>query len=69
MLMGTTPIASRTEGIPEILEGIPAEKYMFTPGEAGELAEKIEDITSLSREELLDASNHLQELTIRMFNV
>ncbi|MGC9107626.1 MAG: glycosyltransferase family 4 protein [Infirmifilum sp.] len=68
-LLGTIPIASRTGGIPEILEGTPVEKYMFTPGDAGELAGKIEDISSLSPEELLDVGSRLRELTIKKFNV
>ncbi|MGB9828204.1 MAG: glycosyltransferase family 4 protein [Thermosphaera sp.] len=68
-LLGTIPIASRTGGIPEILEGTPAEKYMFTPGEAGELAGKIEEVSSLSPEELLDVGSRLRELTIKKFDV
>ncbi|MGC9106841.1 MAG: glycosyltransferase family 4 protein [Infirmifilum sp.] len=69
MLMGTLPIASRTGGIPEILEGTPTEKYMFTPGEAGELAEKIEDITSLSPGEIAEISIQLKENMWSKFNV
>ncbi|MGC9106847.1 MAG: glycosyltransferase family 4 protein [Infirmifilum sp.] len=64
-LLGTIPIASRTGGIPEILEGTPAEKYMFTPGEAGELVEKIEDITSLSPEEIISVGAKLREDMLR----
>jgi len=67
-LLGTIPIASRTGGIPEILEGTPAEKYMFTPGEAGELAKKIENIILLSREEVLDIGTRLREHAIKIFN-
>lgn len=67
-LLGTIPIASRTGGIPEILEGTLAEKYMFTPGEAGELAKKIEDIMLLPREEVLDIGTRLRQHAIKIFN-
>jgi glycosyltransferase involved in cell wall biosynthesis len=35
MLMGTIPVASRVGGVPEIVEGTPAEEYMFTQGMRG----------------------------------
>jgi glycosyltransferase involved in cell wall biosynthesis len=60
-LLGTIPIASRIGGIPEILEETPAEKYMFVHGEVGELVEKIEDIMSLSSDEITSIGEKLRK--------
>jgi glycosyltransferase involved in cell wall biosynthesis len=44
-LLGTVPVASRVGGVPEIVEGTPAEEYLFAPGSAEEFAERMEALT------------------------
>ena len=68
MLMGTIPVASRVGGVPEIVEGTPAEEYMFTPGDAGELLDRVEKLVSQPREAIVDTGMKLREHALRLFN-
>jgi glycosyltransferase involved in cell wall biosynthesis len=68
MLTGTMPVASRVGGVPEIVEGTPAEEYMFTPGDAGELLDRVEKLVSQPREAIVDAGMKLREHALRLFN-
>jgi glycosyltransferase involved in cell wall biosynthesis len=68
MLTGTIPVASRVGGVPEIVEGTPAEEYMFTPGDAGELLDRVEKLVSQPREAIVDAGMKLREHALRLFN-
>jgi glycosyltransferase involved in cell wall biosynthesis len=56
MLTVTIPIASRVSAVPEIVKGTPAEEYMFTPGDVGELLDKVEKLVSQPREAIVDTS-------------
>jgi glycosyltransferase involved in cell wall biosynthesis len=68
MLTGTIPIASRVGAVPEIVKGTPAEEYMFTPGDVGELLDKVEKLVSQPREAIVDAGMKLREHALRLFN-
>jgi glycosyltransferase involved in cell wall biosynthesis len=68
MLTGTIPVASRVGGVPEIVEGTPAEEYMFTPGDAGEFLDRVEKLVSQPREAIVDAEIKLREHALRLFN-
>jgi len=68
MLMGTLPIASKVGGIPEIVGGTYAERLLFTPGCPEEMADKIEVVLSLSRDQLVDAGFKLREATLKRFS-
>jgi len=68
MAMGTIPIASRIGGIPEIVKGTYAEKMMSTPGNPEEMADKMEEIMSLSKEQLINIGTDLRENVVKKFN-
>ncbi|ADY01289.1 glycosyltransferase (type 1) [Vulcanisaeta moutnovskia 768-28] len=68
MLMGTLPIASRTGGVPEIVEGSPAQDYLFKSGNEYELADKIEKIISLGKEDVIEIGHRLREHVLRKFD-
>jgi glycosyltransferase involved in cell wall biosynthesis len=68
MLMGTMPVASRVGGVPEIVEGSPAEEYLFTPGDVNEFVDKIEALLSLSKESIVDAGTKLRKHVLRLFD-
>jgi glycosyltransferase involved in cell wall biosynthesis len=68
MLMGTLPVASRVGGIPEIVEGTYAERLMFTSGCFEEMADRMETVLSLSRDQLIDVGFKLREVTLKRFN-
>jgi glycosyltransferase involved in cell wall biosynthesis len=68
MLTGTIPVASRVGGVPEIVKGTPAEEYMFTPGDARELLDRVEKLVSQPREAIVDAGIKLREHALRLFN-
>jgi len=68
MAMGTIPIASRIGGISEIVKGTYAEKMMFIPGNVDEFIERMKEILSSSREQLLDVGASLREEVLKRFN-
>jgi glycosyltransferase involved in cell wall biosynthesis len=68
MLMGTLPIASRTGGVPEIVEGSPAQDYLFEPGDEHGLTDKMEEVISLGKENVIEIGYKLREHTLRKFN-
>jgi glycosyltransferase involved in cell wall biosynthesis len=68
MLTGTIPVASRVGGVPEIVEGTPAEEYTFTPGNAEEPLDRVEKLISQHREAIVDAGMKLREHALRQFN-
>ena len=68
MAMGTLPIASRIGGIPEIVKGTYAERLMFTPGCYEEMADRMETVLSLSRDQLVDVGFKLREVTLKRFD-
>ena len=68
MLTVTIPIASRVGAVPEIVKGTPAEEYMFTPEDAGELLDRVEKLVSQPREAIVDAGIKLREHAFRLFN-
>ena len=68
MAMGAIPIASRIGGIPEIVKGTYAERMMFTPGNSNEMAKRMEEVSSLSKDQLIDIGHKLREDTLKRFN-
>jgi glycosyltransferase involved in cell wall biosynthesis len=68
MLMGTMPVAARVGGVPEIVEGSPAEEYLFTSGDVDELADKIEVLLSLSKESIVNVGMKLRGHVLRSFD-
>jgi glycosyltransferase involved in cell wall biosynthesis len=68
MLMGTIPIAAIVGGAPEIIEGSPAEKYLFTPENIDEFIDKIESLLSQSRDNIMNIGSSLREIVLKKFN-
>jgi glycosyltransferase involved in cell wall biosynthesis len=68
-LLGTVPVASRVGGVPEVVEGTPAEEYLFAPGDAEELAEKVEMLASQPRDYVLEVGAKLRERAHKLFDV
>ena len=68
-LLGTVPVASRVGGVPEIVEGTPAGEYLFAPGSAEELAEKVEMLASQPRDYVLEVGAKLRERALKLFDV
>jgi glycosyltransferase involved in cell wall biosynthesis len=67
-LLGTVPVASRVGGVPEVVEGTPAEEYLFAPGSVEELAEKVEMLASQPRERALEVGAKLRERALKLFD-
>jgi glycosyltransferase involved in cell wall biosynthesis len=67
-LLGTVPVASRVGGVPEVVEGTPAEEYLFAPGSAEELAEKVKALASQPREHVLEVGAKLREHALKLFD-
>jgi glycosyltransferase involved in cell wall biosynthesis len=67
-LLGTVPVASSVGGVPEVVEGTPAEEYLFAPGSAEELAEKVEMLASQPREHVLEVGAKLRERALKLFD-
>jgi len=69
MVLGTIPIASRVGGVAEIVEGTLAEKFLCKQGDVNCFIEKIEEVSSLPYEELINIGLELREETIKRFNI
>jgi len=68
MLLRTIPIASKVGGVPEIIEGSPAEEYLFTPGDVNGFIDRIEKLLSQSKKDIMDAGIKLREHILRLLN-
>jgi glycosyltransferase involved in cell wall biosynthesis len=64
----TIPIASRVGGIPEIIEGSPAEEYLFTLGDINEFVDRVEKLLSQSKKDIIDIGIRLREHILRLLN-
>jgi glycosyltransferase involved in cell wall biosynthesis len=69
MLAGTIPIASRVGGVPEIVQGTYAERMLFRPGNTDELTDRVEEVLSLSKEQLINIGVRLRGNTLKRFDV
>ncbi len=69
MLAETIPIASRVGGVPEIVQRTYAEKMMFTPHNVDELVDKMEEVLSLSTEQLIHFGTGLRKSILRRFDI
>jgi len=67
-LLGTIPIASRVGGIPEIVKGTCAERFLSRPGDVEDLVDRIEQVLALSREELWDIASELKYVARKRFS-
>jgi glycosyltransferase involved in cell wall biosynthesis len=67
-LLGMVPVASRVGGVPEIVEGTPAEEYIFAPGSAEELAERVEALASQPCDYVLEVGAKLRERALKLFD-
>jgi glycosyltransferase involved in cell wall biosynthesis len=68
MLLGTIPIASKVGGIPEIVAGTVAERFLFKPGDVKSFAEKICRLLACSRNELIDTGIRLRNHALKLFD-
>ncbi|MEM2486910.1 MAG: glycosyltransferase family 4 protein [Candidatus Bathyarchaeia archaeon] len=68
MLSGTIPIASKVGGVHEIVRGTRAEGFLFTPGDAGEIVDRVEAILSMHKEQLIDLGVELRESVLKRFD-
>jgi glycosyltransferase involved in cell wall biosynthesis len=66
-LLGTVPIAPKTGGIREILQGTPTEKYIFNPENMKESVEKIKVIVSGEANDLMKDSMALRATMLKFF--
>jgi len=69
MAVGTIPVAFRVGGVPEIVEGTPAEKFLCEVADVGCLSEKTEDIFGMSREQLVNVAVETEESVKGKFNL
>lgn len=68
MTLGTTPIASRVGGVPEIVEGTVASRYLFRPCSTNEFHEKLYDLSLLSPSDVKKMSTSLRDVTLARFS-
>jgi glycosyltransferase involved in cell wall biosynthesis len=68
MAMGTVPIASNVGGIPEMVEGTPAEKMLFEAGDVDDFVDKIESVLAMSDKQIVDIGFALREAVLKKFN-
>lgn len=68
MALDTIPIASEVGGVPEIIRGVPAEKYLFEPGGVHDLVNRVKLLSSWSRKEVLATGMELRKHVRELFN-
>jgi len=59
MSLGTIPVAFRVGGVPGILQGTPAEKFICEPNDVHCFNKRIKEVSSLKYEEAIDLSTKL----------
>jgi len=68
LLTGTIPIASKVGGVPEVVKGTVAEKFLFEPENIEEFSDRIERLVSLSKEEVVSIGTRLREDVRKLFD-
>ena len=66
-LLGTLPIASKIGGVREILQGTPAEKYIFDPGDIKEVIEKVKAIVTNEPDNFMREGMILRATVLKFF--
>jgi len=69
MLSGTIPIASKVGGVPEIVGGTLAEKFMFKPGDVDGLIDRMEAVLAMSSSDVMNIGLKLREAVLRRFSI
>jgi glycosyltransferase involved in cell wall biosynthesis len=64
-LAGTVPIAARVGGIPEILSGTGAERFMFRAGDAEDLVGRAEELIGLGVEGVMEVGEEVKGVVRR----
>jgi len=67
--VGTIPVAFRVGGVPEVVEGTPAENFLCKSLSRECLQENLDSVLALSLDKLLTISVKLQEETRQRFNL
>jgi len=65
VLAGTVPIAARVGGVPEILSGTVAERFMFRAGDAEDLVGRVEELIGLGVEGIMEVSEEVKGVVRR----
>lgn len=68
MLTNTIPIASRVGGVPELIRGTFAEKFLFEPSDVKRAEKLIEELFSWSACDVLQVSSKLQDSIMKRIN-
>jgi glycosyltransferase involved in cell wall biosynthesis len=68
MALGTIPVASSVGGVSEIIGDCPAKKFLFKPGDANDLIEKLKILALQSKERVLDLAMKCRDHVGEMFN-
>jgi glycosyltransferase involved in cell wall biosynthesis len=64
-LAGTVPIAARVGGVPEILSGTGAERFMFKAGDAENLVGRVEELIGLGVEGVMEVGEEVKGVVRR----
>lgn len=68
MALSTIPIASEVGGVPEVLEGTPAEEHLFKPRDVDGLMRRIMGLSSRSVKEITKVGIKLRERALMLFD-
>jgi len=69
MLTGTIPIASEVGGVPEIVGGTLAERFMFKPRDVDGLIDRMEALLAMSSSDVMNVGLKLREAVLRRFSI
>jgi glycosyltransferase involved in cell wall biosynthesis len=69
LFLRTIPIAARVGGVPEIIEGTVAEKFLFEPSNVNNFVDKISELLSYSKNEVENLGIELRRHAFKLFDV
>jgi len=64
----TIPIAPKIGGIPEIIEGTPAEEFLFKPGDINDIISKLDKLALMSKADIINLGTKSREHIIRLLS-
>jgi len=68
LMAGTIPVAFTVGGIPEIVEGTAAERFLCNPGDIGCFIQRLEVITTLTPSDIIEIGLKIRKSTLKKFN-
>ncbi|RFA93923.1 hypothetical protein CGL51_11750 [Pyrobaculum aerophilum] len=68
MALGTTPVSCKVGGVPEVVKRSIAEAYLLEPCDSATLVDKIIELSSIGKNDLIEIALRLRNHALNLFN-